>query len=63
MPVTGVKVDLVRNRVSEIADPATTIKYENIPVALYYSERHRKVVIARSEATWQSREIASLRSQ
>jgi len=28
-----------------------------------YSERPRKVVIARSEATWQSHEIASLRSQ
>jgi len=28
-----------------------------------YSERLNKVVIARSEATWQSREIASLRSQ
>ena len=29
----------------------------------YYSERRKKVVIARSEATWQSPEIASLRSQ
>ena len=29
----------------------------------YYSERLNKVVIARSEATWQSHEIASLRSQ
>ena len=28
-----------------------------------YSERLKKVVIARSEATWQSHEIASLRSQ
>jgi len=28
-----------------------------------YSERLNKVVIARSEATWQSREIASLHSQ
>jgi len=28
-----------------------------------YSERFNKVVIARSEATWQSHEIASLRSQ
>ena len=28
-----------------------------------YNERPSKVVIARSEATWQSREIASLRSQ
>jgi predicted RNA binding protein YcfA (HicA-like mRNA interferase family) len=28
-----------------------------------YKERPIKVVIARSEATWQSREIASLRSQ
>jgi protein-S-isoprenylcysteine O-methyltransferase Ste14 len=35
MPIAEVKVDLARNRVSEIADPATTIKYENIPVALY----------------------------
>jgi hypothetical protein len=30
---------------------------------LYYSERLKEVVIARSEATWQSHEIASLRSQ
>jgi hypothetical protein len=29
----------------------------------FYSERFNKVVIARSEATWQSHEIASLRSQ
>ena len=29
----------------------------------FYGERGKKVVIARSEATWQSREIASLRSQ
>ena len=28
-----------------------------------YSERPNKAVIARSEATWQSHEIASLRSQ
>jgi hypothetical protein len=35
MPITEVEVDLARNRVSEIADPETTIKYENIPVALY----------------------------
>jgi protein-S-isoprenylcysteine O-methyltransferase Ste14 len=34
-PIAEVKVDLTQNRVSEIADPATTIKYENIPVALY----------------------------
>jgi hypothetical protein len=34
-PIAEVEVDLARNRVSEIADPATTIKYENIPVALY----------------------------
>ena len=34
-PIAEVKVDLVRNRVSEIVDPATTIKYKNIPVALY----------------------------
>jgi hypothetical protein len=35
IPIAEVKVDLTRNRVSEVADPATTIKYENIPVALY----------------------------
>ena len=34
-PIAEVKVDLAQNRVSEIADPAITIKYENIPVALY----------------------------
>jgi protein-S-isoprenylcysteine O-methyltransferase Ste14 len=34
-PVAEVKVDLNQNRVIEIADPATTIKYGNIPVALY----------------------------
>ena len=34
-PIAEVKVDLAQNRVIEIADPATTIKYENIPVALY----------------------------
>ena len=33
--IAEVEVDLAQNRVSEIADPATTIKYENIPVALY----------------------------
>ncbi len=33
--ITEVKVDLARNKVSEIADPAKTINYENIPVALY----------------------------
>jgi hypothetical protein len=36
----------------------------SFPIGMaYYSERLNKVVIARSEATWQSREIASLRSQ
>jgi hypothetical protein len=34
-PIAEVEVDLAQNRVSEISDPATTIKYENIPVALY----------------------------
>jgi hypothetical protein len=34
-PVAEVKVDLAKNKVSEIDDPVTKIKYENIPVALY----------------------------
>jgi hypothetical protein len=34
-PIAEVKVDLTQNRVIEMADPAKTIKYENIPVALY----------------------------
>jgi protein-S-isoprenylcysteine O-methyltransferase Ste14 len=34
-PIAEVKVDLTQNSVSEIVDPATTIKYVNIPVALY----------------------------
>jgi hypothetical protein len=34
-PIAEVKVDLTQNRVIEITDPATTIKYENIPVSLY----------------------------
>jgi len=47
-----------------IADGSHSSLYSHsYEVHSHYSERLNKVVIARSEATWQSREIASLRSQ
>ena len=42
-------------------DPTSRLRWHL--VIRYYGERHWKVVIARNEATWQSLEIASLRSQ
>jgi hypothetical protein len=39
------------------------LAYDRKLAKRYYSERQKKVVIARSEVTWQSPEIASLRPQ
>jgi len=56
--------ELIIFRFLGIMNPPESLKVESSkPEFEYYSERHWKVVIARSEATRQSREIASLRSQ